>query len=157
MSIVEMLHWFWFVPTVPNKLCGLVSMLKVPLTPVVGGLWFSRKRYHIYIKNQPSVFCSFLDAYKAFDRVQYCKLFRLILVKDNSIFLPPDFFKTMNWMVLLVTLGYSHLLLFESYCVMIYDCTSCTNKLYLYNHIYSPGGVTVMVFNVKTGVNWIEQ
>jgi hypothetical protein len=31
-----------------------------------------------YIKNQSSVFCTFLDASKAFDRVQYCKLFRLL-------------------------------------------------------------------------------
>lgn len=32
-----------------------------------------------YIRNQSSVFCTFLDASKAFDRVRYCKLFRLLL------------------------------------------------------------------------------
>jgi len=32
-----------------------------------------------YSKNRSSIFCSFLDASKAFDRVQYCKLFRLLI------------------------------------------------------------------------------
>ena len=35
-----------------------------------------------YSKNQSSVFCTFLDASKAFDRVRYCKLFDL-LIKRN--------------------------------------------------------------------------
>ena len=30
-----------------------------------------------YVKNQTTVFCTFLDASKAFDRINYCKLFRL--------------------------------------------------------------------------------
>jgi len=32
-----------------------------------------------YITNNINVFCTFLDASKAFDRVHYCKLFRLVL------------------------------------------------------------------------------
>ena len=32
-----------------------------------------------YITNNSNVFCTFLDASKAFDRVHYCKLFRLVL------------------------------------------------------------------------------
>ena len=32
-----------------------------------------------YIKHQSSVYCTFLDASKAFDRVHYCKLFRLLI------------------------------------------------------------------------------
>jgi len=32
-----------------------------------------------YKSNKSSVFCSFLDATKAFDRIQYCKLFRLLV------------------------------------------------------------------------------
>ena len=32
-----------------------------------------------YVKNRSSVFCTFLDASKAFDRVHYCKLFRLLI------------------------------------------------------------------------------
>jgi hypothetical protein len=32
-----------------------------------------------YTKNQSSVYCTFLDASKAFDRVHYCKLFRLLI------------------------------------------------------------------------------
>lgn len=32
-----------------------------------------------YVKNQSSVFCTFLDATKAFDRLHYCKLFRLLI------------------------------------------------------------------------------
>ena len=31
-----------------------------------------------YINNNSTVYCAFLDATKAFDRVNYCKLFRLI-------------------------------------------------------------------------------
>jgi Reverse transcriptase (RNA-dependent DNA polymerase) len=38
-----------------------------------------------YVKNQSSVFCSFLDASKASDHVQYSKLFSLILKRG----LPP--------------------------------------------------------------------
>ena len=38
-----------------------------------------------YIKNKSSVFCTFLDASKAFDRVHYCKLFRLLIERG----LPP--------------------------------------------------------------------
>jgi len=32
-----------------------------------------------YVKNQTTVFCTFLDASKAFDRINYCKLFRLLI------------------------------------------------------------------------------
>jgi len=32
-----------------------------------------------YSSNQSSVYCTFLDASKAFDRVQYCKLFRILI------------------------------------------------------------------------------
>jgi len=32
-----------------------------------------------YSKNDSTIFCSFLDATKAFDRVNYCKLFRLLI------------------------------------------------------------------------------
>jgi len=32
-----------------------------------------------YVNNNSSVFCTFLDASKAFDRVNYCKLFRLLI------------------------------------------------------------------------------
>jgi len=35
-----------------------------------------------YNKNQSSAFCTFYDASKAFDRVQYCKLFK-ILIRRN--------------------------------------------------------------------------
>jgi hypothetical protein len=35
-----------------------------------------------YVSNQSSVFCTFLDASKAFDRVRYCKLFRLLVVRQ---------------------------------------------------------------------------
>jgi len=35
-----------------------------------------------YVNNQSSVFCTFLDATKAFDRINYCKLFRLLLKRD---------------------------------------------------------------------------
>lgn len=32
-----------------------------------------------YVNNQTPVFCTFLDASKAFDRVHYCKLFQLLI------------------------------------------------------------------------------
>ena len=32
-----------------------------------------------YVHNNSTVFCTFLDATKAFDRVHYCKLFRLLI------------------------------------------------------------------------------
>ena len=32
-----------------------------------------------YNTNNNTVFCTFLDASKAFDRVRYCKLFRLLI------------------------------------------------------------------------------
>jgi len=35
-----------------------------------------------YVTNHSNVFCSFLDATKAFDRINYCKLFRLLLKRD---------------------------------------------------------------------------
>ena len=35
-----------------------------------------------YANNQSSVYCTFLDVSKAFDRVQHCKLFRLLLRRN---------------------------------------------------------------------------
>jgi hypothetical protein len=32
-----------------------------------------------YVQNQSPVFCTFLDASKAFDRINYCKLFKLLM------------------------------------------------------------------------------
>ena len=31
-----------------------------------------------YVNNDSSVYCTLLDATKAFDRVEYCKLFRVV-------------------------------------------------------------------------------
>ena len=36
--------------------------------------------YHI--KHQTPVFCTFLDATKSFDRLHYCKLFKLLVKRD---------------------------------------------------------------------------
>jgi hypothetical protein len=38
-----------------------------------------------YVRNQSSVFCTFLDASKAFDRVQYGKLFRLLIKRKLPV------------------------------------------------------------------------
>ena len=38
-----------------------------------------------YVRNQSSVFCTFLDASKAFDRVQYSKLFRLLIKRKLPV------------------------------------------------------------------------
>ena len=38
-----------------------------------------------YVKNQSSVFCTFLDASKAFDRVHFCKLFRLLVKRGYRL------------------------------------------------------------------------
>ena len=40
-----------------------------------------------YSKNQSSVFCTFLDASKAFDRVQYCKLFKMLIKRNLPAFI----------------------------------------------------------------------
>ena len=37
-----------------------------------------------YSSNQSSVFCSFLDATKAFDRIHYCELFKLVIKRHLS-------------------------------------------------------------------------
>ena len=41
--------------------------------------------YYVNNNSRPMVFCTFLDATKAFDRIRYCKLFRLL--SDRGI--PP--------------------------------------------------------------------
>ena len=35
-----------------------------------------------YINNGSPVYCSFLDASKAFDRIEYCKLFRMLMKRQ---------------------------------------------------------------------------
>ena len=40
-----------------------------------------------YSKNQSPVFCTFLDAPKAFDRVQYCKLFKMFIKRNLPAFI----------------------------------------------------------------------
>ena len=37
-----------------------------------------------YVNNGSTVYCTMLDATKAFDRVEYCKLFRLLASRDLS-------------------------------------------------------------------------
>ena len=44
-----------------------------------------------YVDNKSSVYCAFLDATKAFDRVNYCKLFRLLIRRN----LPPLLLRVM--------------------------------------------------------------
>ena len=38
------------------------------------------------VKNQTTAFCTFLDASKAFDRINYCKLFRLLINRGMPAF-----------------------------------------------------------------------
>jgi len=38
-----------------------------------------------YVKNSSNVYCTFLDATKAFDRVEYCKLFKLLMDRDMPV------------------------------------------------------------------------
>jgi len=38
-----------------------------------------------YKQHQTPVFCTFLDAFKAFDRLHYCKLFRLLLKRQLPV------------------------------------------------------------------------
>jgi len=35
-----------------------------------------------YVQNQKPVFCTFLDSTKAFERVKYCKLFKLLVKRE---------------------------------------------------------------------------
>jgi len=41
-----------------------------------------KKSSAYYVNNGSSVYCTFLDALKAFDRVEYSKLFRLLLKRQ---------------------------------------------------------------------------
>jgi len=38
-----------------------------------------------YVQNQNPVFCTFLDSTKAFDRVNYCKLFKLLVKRELPV------------------------------------------------------------------------
>jgi len=40
-----------------------------------------------YVQNQNPVFCTFLDFTKAFDRVNYCKLFKLPVKHELPLFI----------------------------------------------------------------------
>ena len=44
--------------------------------------WCLKEAISYYINNGSSVFCTLLDATKAFDRVEYVKLFKLLIVRD---------------------------------------------------------------------------
>ena len=45
-----------------------------------------------YATNQSNVFCTFLHATKAFDRINYCKHFRLLLKRDLPACMSVDMF-----------------------------------------------------------------
>jgi len=57
---------FGFKPKSSTNLCSMV--LKETIT--------------YYVQNQNSVYCSFLDSTKAFVRVNYCKLFKLLVKRE---------------------------------------------------------------------------
>jgi len=38
-----------------------------------------------YVKNSSNVYCTFLHATKAFDRVEYCKLYKLLMDRDMPV------------------------------------------------------------------------
>jgi len=40
-----------------------------------------------YVQNQNPVFCTFLDSTKVFDRVNYCKLFKLLVKRELPLFI----------------------------------------------------------------------
>lgn len=56
-------HQFGFKPKCSTNMCTMVL----------------KETVSYYITNHSSVYCTFLDASKAFDRVRYCKLFRLLV------------------------------------------------------------------------------
>jgi len=45
-------------------------------------IMISKEAVVYYLNKRRPVFCTFLDASKAFDRVTYCKLFRLLIKRD---------------------------------------------------------------------------
>jgi len=57
---------FGFKPKSSTNLCSMVL----------------KESISYYVHHQSSVFCTFLDASKAFDRVRYCKLFRLLVSRQ---------------------------------------------------------------------------
>jgi len=57
---------------VPTHMCTIITMV-------------SKETISHYVHQNNRVFCTFLDASKAFDRVNYCKLFRILVERG----LPP--------------------------------------------------------------------
>ena len=45
----------------------------------------SKETIAYYVENQSPVFCTFLDASEAFDKVNYCKLFNLLLKRELPV------------------------------------------------------------------------
>ena len=43
---------------------------------------FLKEAIAYYVNNDSTVYCTMLDATKAFDRIEYCKLFRLLVSRD---------------------------------------------------------------------------
>jgi len=72
-----------FVPPICNS--GLRAAVQLTCTVVL------KETLSYYVKNKSSVFCTFLDASKAFDRVNYCKLFLLLIQRG----LPACFITTL--------------------------------------------------------------
>ena len=56
--------------------------LALKITALYGYVLHGIKGNHFAYNNRPNVHCVFLDATKAFDRVEYCKLFELLLERD---------------------------------------------------------------------------
>ena len=81
------------ISSILNKIFDNVVMVKYQHLLSTSDLQFGFKKNHsthmctmvfketvsYYLSNKSNVFCTFLDATKAFDRIHYCKLFRLLI------------------------------------------------------------------------------
>jgi len=48
-------------------------------------MWVLKETVTYYVQNQNPVFCTFLDSTKAFDRVNYCELFKLLVKRELPV------------------------------------------------------------------------
>jgi len=65
-----------------HLIISLVLSQKVLLICSTNTIMTLKETLSYYSSNQSSVYCTFLDASQAFDRVQYCKLFRILIRRD---------------------------------------------------------------------------
>jgi hypothetical protein len=79
--MVNCLIILYFFATVNACYCQSYSLVKArSSTNLCSMIWKESMAY--YVNRQSSVFCKFLDASKAFNRLKYCKLVKLLVSRQ---------------------------------------------------------------------------